>query len=236
MTTKPNRFISKILSPAVRLFLRSQIEKAEKLEFTIDAGNRDIFAGIIPLVHLSAHKAVYQGLHLTDVNLTAKDISINLKEVIKGKPLKLLNPILLSGQVFLEQSDIKTSLSSSLLSNALIDLLEIIIPDISNNAELSVKDNKIIWEQIDLTDGEFKLGGNYTDLSGNKSAIMLRASLELIASNQLKLTLLDLQLPPNFPGAKTNIFDLDLGTEVNIKEMNINSEQISAQVDLKVLP
>lgn len=236
MTTKPNRFISKILSPAVRLFLRSQIEKAENLEFTIDAGNRDIFAGIIPLVNLSAHKAVYQGLHLSDVNLTAKDISINLKEVMRGKPLKLLNPVLLSGEVFLEKSDIKTSLSSSLLSNALVDLLEIIIPDISNNSELSIKDNKIIWEQIDLADSEFKLGGNYTDLSGNKYAIMLRASLELIGSNQLKLTLLDIKLPPNFPEAKTNIFDLDLGTEVNIKEMNISADKISAQVDLTVLP
>ncbi len=236
MTTKPNRFISKILSPAVRLFLRSQIEKAENLDFSIDAGNRDIFAGIIPLVRLSAHKAVYQGLHLSDVNLTALDISINLKEVMRGKPLKLLNPVLLSGQVFLEKSDIQTSLSSSLLSNALVDLLEIIIPDISNNSNLSIKDNKIIWEQIDLGDGEFKLGGTYTDVSGNKSSIMLRANLELIGSNQLKLTLLDLQFPPNFPTAKKNIFDLDLGTEVNIKEMNINSEQISAQVDLTVLP
>ena len=55
--------ISKILSPALKLWLRTQVEQIENLEVKISSGNRQIVKGYIPSVFIASDCAVYQGLH-----------------------------------------------------------------------------------------------------------------------------------------------------------------------------
>jgi LmeA-like phospholipid-binding len=236
LTKKQTRIISKVLSPAVRLFLRSQVESVENLQFHFEGGDKQILSGNIPLVELSTTKAVYQGLHISDVNLTAQDISINIKQVLLGKPLKLLQPIPLIGKICLQKSDLQLSLNSGLLSIGLIELLKIILPEIDSNPALSLEGKEITWQDLDLSNGQFKLSGTFTDVSGNTYPLLMKAGLNLAASNQLQLTLLEITLPPNFPQVNLTTFDLDLGNEVDLEQLSIEPEQIICHGSLKVLP
>ena len=105
--------ISKVLSPAVKLWLRSQVEQVEHLNFKINGQDRQILRGYIPVVSLDSSKAVYQGLHLGDIQLQGTNIRINIGQVLRGKPLRLLEPIWLKGEVYLTTDDLQASLSSA---------------------------------------------------------------------------------------------------------------------------
>jgi hypothetical protein len=85
-TLKPKKstIISTVLSPALRLWLRSQVEQLEALQFNIIGGDRQILTGHIPGVSIAASGVVYQGLHLSKIQLEGTDIRVNLGQVIKG--------------------------------------------------------------------------------------------------------------------------------------------------------
>jgi type II secretory pathway component PulM len=121
--TRTIRFIGNILSPAIKLWLRSQVQQVSDLEVQIAGTNRQIVTGNIPQVSILARDAVYQGLHVAKIDLVATDIQINLGQVVKGQPLKLLQKVPVTGKLQLQQTDIDASLRSPLLSNALTDLL-----------------------------------------------------------------------------------------------------------------
>ena len=108
---KSTDLISKVLSPALRLWLRSQVESVAELNFSIQGKDRQILTGYIPSISLNSSRAVYQGLHLGEVELLGENIRINIGQVLKGKPLQLLEPIQVTGQVRLDQADLEASLS-----------------------------------------------------------------------------------------------------------------------------
>ena len=82
-----------MLSPACRVWLRSQVSHVDDLQVDIQGGSRQILGGTIPRVTVVAVGAIYQGLSLGSIDLIAENIRINLPQVIKGKPLQLLAPI-----------------------------------------------------------------------------------------------------------------------------------------------
>ena len=92
-STVNSKLISKLLSSAVKLYLRSQVTQVEDLQVKISGKNKQILKGYIPQVFLSCDRAIYQGLNLSQIELNGLDIAINLPEVIKKKPLRLLEPI-----------------------------------------------------------------------------------------------------------------------------------------------
>ncbi|MCY7282618.1 MAG: DUF2993 domain-containing protein, partial [Cyanobacteria bacterium CAN_BIN43] len=123
MSPQPDRptlsLISKVLSPAVRLWLRSQVESIEELDFQIEGSDRQILAGYIPKVAIAARQAVYQGLNLSQIDLVGETIRINLKQILQGKPLKLMDVVPIRGSLFWNEADLNASLKSPLLANAL---------------------------------------------------------------------------------------------------------------------
>jgi predicted phage tail protein len=118
-----SRIISRILSPAVRLWLRSQVEQVEDLQFQIEGGDRQILSGHIPRVAIAARQVVYQGLHLSQMDLAGTGIRINLGQVLKGKPLKLLEIVPVEGEMQLQEADLNASLRAPILSGAVSELL-----------------------------------------------------------------------------------------------------------------
>jgi len=54
--------------------------------------DRQILHGTIPRVSILARHAVYQGLHLTQIQLVGEGIRTNLGQVL-GQPLRLLEPV-----------------------------------------------------------------------------------------------------------------------------------------------
>lgn len=96
-TKVQSKIIASVLSPAIKLYLRSQVDQVEGLEIKIKGGDSQILRGHIPEVSLMAQRAIYQGLFLSQVQVTGENIKINLGQVLKGKALRLLEPIFIAG-------------------------------------------------------------------------------------------------------------------------------------------
>ncbi|NJM99172.1 MAG: DUF2993 domain-containing protein, partial [Phormidesmis sp. RL_2_1] len=116
-----SRLISRILPAAVRLWLKSQVDQVSDLSIQIEGCDRDILSGYIPGIAISARQAIYRGIHIKRLQLSAADIRINVGEVIRGKPLRLLKMFPIDGEATMTAADLNASLSSALLHGGLQD-------------------------------------------------------------------------------------------------------------------
>lgn len=133
-----SRLVSWILPPAIRFWLRTQVDDVKDLIFRIEGRDRDILAGHIPEVLLSAQKAIYQGLHLSHVAVKATGIRINLGQVMRRKPLRLLAAFPVSGDVRVTADDLNASLQSSLLGEGIYQFLKLIAKSQPEDTDLTL--------------------------------------------------------------------------------------------------
>ncbi len=158
--------LCKLLSKALQLWLRSQVSHVNTLELTIHGTNQQLLSGEIPQIDLLANQALYQDLHLSKINLKGKNIKINLRQILQGKPIKLLEPIPLNGSLTLTASDLQASLTAPLLATALADLLQTLL---KNHQDIQIP-QQIHWQQVailpcnaDATEtNHLKLVGSYS--------------------------------------------------------------------------
>ncbi|MBW4647953.1 MAG: DUF2993 domain-containing protein [Kastovskya adunca ATA6-11-RM4] len=232
-----SRIISRVLSPALRLWLRSQVEQVEALEFTVEGGDRQILSGHIPKVFVAARYAVYRGLHLSQIQLTGSEIHINLGQVIKGKPLRLLEPIPVVAQLRLEAADLMASLDAPLLSNALTDLLGILLTSggSSSSAE-SLKDRQISWDKVVFDDGQLTLSGTITDANHQITPVEICAGLQLASNHTLQLYPLKISAAPELSVGSWESYEIDLGSDVDVQELTLTPGQLVCQGRLMVRP
>lgn len=226
--SKSTRMIAKVLTKALKIWLRSQTSKIGDLEIQIEASDRQLLAGSIPRVSIFAQNAVYQGLHLTEANLTAENIRINIGSVLKGKPLKLLEAIPVSGNVVLTEEDLNASLASTLLTNALNDALIKLIPD------YSPKSKKIVWQKIILGNNHFQIFA--ADSSQNSLLSEIIVELELLSGHELQVKATPIQPYANTTTDTKYEQYLDLGTDTDIQELNLISAQLTCQGRIKINP
>ncbi len=230
MTKKSSRIISKVLSPAIKLWLRSQVEKIENLQFNIEGSDRQIIGGTIPAVFLAANKAIYQGIHLGEVKLTATGININIGQVLKGKPLRLLEPIKVTGEIVLEETDFNASLQAPLLGNAVSDfLIPLLKIDTIENLTLQNPQVAIEVDRLILT---------ATLVSDNNEnyPLILRTGLQLASNHELKFDKPELETAEKIKSNLVDGLQVDLGTEVDIEELTLNNGRLMCQGSINVLP
>ena len=231
---KSGELISKVLSPALRLWLRSQVDSFDELDIVIEGKNRQILQGYIPRVSLISNQAVYQGLHLGNIQVLAENICINIGQILKGKPLELLEPIQVSGQVFLEPSDLSASLDSSILPGALTDLLEIIFEENGiKSAKPQIDAYEINWEQITLQNNGFQLKGNMRQNLQESVPISIQAKLNLFDEKTLQI------IPLKIDGIarledQCHQFCVDLGDDVKIEKFSLEESQLHCVGSLMV--
>jgi hypothetical protein len=232
--------ISKVLAPAIQLWLRSQVERVETLQVEITARDRQLLSGAIPQVKLLAQQAIYQGLHLSDVDLIGCDIQINLGQVVRGKPLKLLHPIAIQGRVTLREADLNASLQTPLLADAikqfLLDLLRSGAVDAleeSSNLNLQNLQMRLLPELLNLR-------ADLLSTSGQMTEIALRTGLKLAQPNQLQL--FQPQWLPH-ANAKRGLalreldgYAFDLGRDTDLAEVTISQGAIVCAGRLMVQP
>lgn len=222
-TKKPSRLIGNILSPAIELWLRSQVQQVSNLKVQIEGKSRQILTGNILGVSIVASDAVYQGLHVAEIQLYATGILINLGQVIKGQPLKLLEKVPVTGELQLQQADINASLRSPLLSNALTELLLKLAPQAA--------DKQVRWDKVIVNDGQIRLCATTSD----RQQIILQAGLKLSTSQELEI----IQPTIEIPGVSlTNLdsFKVDLGAEVALEELTLHQGKIICRGKINVLP
>ncbi|MGB7443819.1 MAG: DUF2993 domain-containing protein [Coleofasciculaceae cyanobacterium] len=231
-----SQIISKVLSPALQLWLKAQVEEVDALHLQILCSDRQILNGNIPHVSIAASRAIYQGLHLSQIQIEGRNIRFNLGQVLKGQPLRLLESVAVTGQLVMAECDLQASLASSLFSNALTEFLnQLLHSEQITHQTLTL--TKIIWRKIEINTGKIKLIGTFTDTSLTPEAIMIEAGIQLVAGNLLRLHPLEIKTDSSeAPILKLNEFWLDLGSEVNIFELTLAQGQLMCNAQLNVLP
>lgn len=223
-----SRIVSKILSPAIGLFLRSQVSKVRSLSLDIQGKDRQILAGYIPKVVVTAAGAIYQGLHLSQLHLVGENIRVNLGQMVRGQALRLLEPIPLSGEIQLTLADLQASLSSSLLNQGIQDLLQQLLAVHSLPVELPACQ----WQQVELQTDQFRLIGRSIP---EGLPLEFQTQLTLANDHCLQLQQPTLQMAPHTPLELPN-YTLDLGQEVKIRELTVHSQGLFFQGELQVQP
>ena len=225
--------IAKLLSGAVKLYLRSQVKAVEALQVKILGKSKQILQGYIPQVLLSCDRAVYQGLHLSQVQLNGRDIAVNLPEVIKRQPLKLLEAVFVEIQLRLGAADLQASLDSALLQSGLSDLWQMILTDQNNDDSQELTKLKVEWQTIAIADNQLNFAGIYQDTSGETRTIALSTGVDLANVHTLCLSPLNITSNLSSDSLKRQL-EIDLGTDIALQELTIESEQILCRGKIRI--
>ena len=241
------RVISRILPPAIRLWLSTQLDQVEDLVFRIEGRDRDILSGHIPEVFLSAQKAVYQGIHLSRVTVQASTIRVNLGQVIRRQPLRLLVPFPVSGQVFLTAADFNQSLQSSLLGEGLYDFLRLLAQSQTEAAHLqTILDDlpgRTVLPHYQPT-ASITAEGITLKLLPNEGQPLppIAISTQLVIKEGHRLCLenphwlSEMNVANSTPLPALHGFEIDLGPEVTLTECETQNNQVSLAGTVRVLP
>ncbi|MDJ0737964.1 MAG: DUF2993 domain-containing protein [Nostocaceae cyanobacterium] len=230
-TTRTNkiRIVTKVLKKALKLWLRSQVSAVSQLEVEIQASDGEILSGCIPQVSIFASHAVYQGLHLTQIQLVAENIQINIGSVLKGQPLRLLSTVPVVGQLLLAESDINASLASDLLSTALNEVLDKLIPENCPNSKGR------IWDKIHLDQQKLILCTTLTPET-DPAPVEILVGLDLLSQNELQITRCLLKYNTGMSLDVKQNYSLELGSDVDIQELTLNRGLLVCSGKINVNP
>ncbi|QKQ72346.1 DUF2993 domain-containing protein [Nostoc sp. TCL240-02] len=231
-TTNANkiRIITQVLTKALKLWLRAQVSQISELEVEIKASDRQLLSGRIPLVSIFATHAVYQGLLITQIQLTAENIQINIGSVLKGKPLRLLETVSVVGDLIVDENDLNTSLSSDLLSTALSDLLVKVLP---TNFP---KSQPINWQEIILDNNQIILRGLRVTNTETMPLEICLGGLQLLSGHELQLTQIKIKPHDGDILDDNHEYNLDLGSDVDIQELTLIPGKLVCRGQINVNP
>jgi LmeA-like phospholipid-binding len=203
--------IGSVLSPAVQLWLRSQTEQVERLDVNIAGRNREILNGYIPSITITADQVVYRGLYLSQLYIKGENIRINLPQILKGKPLRLLEPVSVKAQLRLNEPDFNACLGSKLLADAVCEFFQ---PRLPYPLHLSTSRIKLDTDRIILTVTE-------------PQPMVLNMGIQLARHDKLALVAPQLQTT-TIPPVSTPLEDieLDLGSDVFIEELTLGNHEL----------
>jgi hypothetical protein len=223
------RIITKVLTSAIKLWLRSQLNQVSHLEVHIEASDRQLLSGYIPGVSISASNAVYQGLRVTQIELEAEKIQLNVAAILKGQPLQLSAIVPVVGKLIITAQDLNNSLSSPLLLTAINDGL---IPLL---AEYSLNYPFITWEKITLDNQVLILHG--IPISETEGAFFnIHLGLELRNGQELQLTQVQVKTDQEVLLERNSPYMINLGTDVDIEKIALSPKQLTCYGRINVNP
>ena len=223
------RIITKVLTSAIKLWLRSQLNQVSHLEVQITASDRQLLSGCIPGVSISASNAVYQGLHITQIELQAEKIQLNVASILKGQPLQLSAIVPVVGKLIIAEQDLNNSLSSPLLLTAINDLLLPLL------AEYCLNSKDISWRKITLDNQVLILNGiPVSEIAGAFFNIYL--GLELLNGQELQFTEVQVKTDQGVVWERNAPYMINLGTDVDITKISLRPEQLTCYGRINVNP
>lgn len=231
-----SNIISKVISPAVQLWLRSQLDHVDTLEIKIQGNDSQILRGYIPEILINTKGVIYQGLHLNQANVTGKNIRINIGKMIKGKPLQLLEPVQILGEVKITENDLQASLTSVLLGDAFQELLIALLAYQGVNDPRQILDHyEITWQGVTLSQLSFALQGSVAQ-NEVSTQIIIEGQLELMSSQSLRLILLNIEGLSAVIDNSLDQLELDLGPDVVIESLSLGNNHLFCRAQLLILP
>ncbi|MBE9039988.1 DUF2993 domain-containing protein [Oscillatoriales cyanobacterium LEGE 11467] len=211
--------IASVLSPAVKFWLRSQVERVERLDVAISGRNQQILKGYIPSISIAAENAVYRGLHLSQIFLKGENIRINLAQVLKGKPLRLLEPIEVNAELELNEADFNASLKANLLQDAIASFFQSRLPQ------------PIDWQTTQVTLDRDRLTFTTTTraASGTQKSqpVKIQMDLQRMGEGTLQLTNLQMHAPSISKTVSTlESVTWELGSDVRLQELSLHPQKL----------
>jgi hypothetical protein len=219
-----------VLSPACRVWLRSQVSHVDDLQVDIAGGSMQILGGTIPQVAVAAVGAIYQGLSLGSIDLIAENIRINLPQVLKGQALRLLESISVTAKVKFSESDLQASLAAPILSQAITDLFGQILATSPQQANWLVN-----WQQVRIAPQTLILQGNLTT-AGQAASIEISMGIAIVDGQILHLDPLKVSCSIDLPGHNITSHSIDLGDDVNITQLQLLAGELICQGCIQVNP
>lgn len=223
------RIISQVLTTAIKLWLKTQLSQVSQLDVEIKASDRQILSGKIPAVSIFASNAIYQGIHVTSVQLWAENIQINIGSVLKGQPLRLLEIVPVVAELTVEEQNLNNSLSSELLSTTLNDLLVKLLP------EQCQKSKPISWQEITLDNQRLILTGTLASES-KPTLLEMCVDLELLNGQELRLTEIKIEHDQEVLLESNSGYNFYLGSDVDIQEVTVVPSQLVCRGRINVNP
>jgi hypothetical protein len=230
LTNQTRGIVGSVLSPACRVWLRSQVSHINDLQVDIAGSNRQILSGTIPRVAVVAIGAIYQGLSLGSIDLVAENIQINLPQVLKGQPLGLLESIAVTAQVKFSEDDLQASLAAPLLSQAITDLFTQILGTNQQQPNWFVD-----WTQVQIAPQTLILQGNLAT-AGQTAPIKISMGIAIVDGQILQLDPLQINCSLDLPGSHISSHQIDLGDDVKITQLQLLTGELFCQGQIQVNP
>jgi hypothetical protein len=227
--SKRIRLITKTITAAIKLWLRTQLSQVSEIKIEIGASDRQLLSGSIPYVSIFATDAVYQGIHVTSIQLAAENIQVNIGGILKGKPLKLLEIVPVVGELIVEQEYLNKSLSSELLSTALNDVLVKFLP------EQDINFQSISWHKITLDNQCLTLGA-ILSTETEKSHLEITAGFKLINTQEIQLAPITIKNNQSLILDNNSGYNLDLGSDTALEEISLESSKLVCKGRVNVNP
>jgi len=241
--------IGSILSKAIGLWLRSQVDKIDHLQLNIEGSNRSLLSGDIPGVSVAAENAIYQGLHLTQVQLQGSNIRFNLGQVLKGQPLHLLEPFFVTGNLHLNQLDLNQSLQAPILVQALNEFVLSLLISLTQSSSQSTYDlqkqqndswvqsvQRIQDTQILIETDHLILNAQLLFDSGELLFFQLKTGLEIANFRELMLVQPKVQIYDIDTELHLDNYIIDLGSDIKIQDLILSPGLLEIQATLKINP
>jgi hypothetical protein len=172
---------------------------------------------------------VYQGLRVTQIELEAEKIQLNVAAILKGQPLQLSAIVPVVGKLIITAQDLNNSLSSPLLLTAINDGL---IPLL---AEYSLNYPFITWEKITLDNQVLILHG--IPISETEGAFFnIHLGLELLNGQELQLTQVQVKTDQEVLLERNSPYMINLGTDVDIEKISLLPEQLTCYGRININP
>ncbi len=223
------KIITKVLTSAIKLWLRTQLNQVSDLDVHIKASDRQLISGYIPAVSISASKAVYKGIHITEIELYAEKIQLNVSSILRGQPLKLSEIVPVVGKLIVEEQDLNNSLSSPLLLTAINDLLTTLLPQSGVNSQ------SLTWRKITLDNQLLMLHG-ITISDTYETFFNIHLGLKLLNGQELQFTQVEIKSDKEviLEGYAPDI--INLGTDVDIQEILLQPGQLTCYGRININP
>jgi hypothetical protein len=232
-----SHLLRSVLSPAVRLWIQSQVDSVGELELAIESSDRQLLSGRIPRIEIAAKDVLYKELHLSQIDLEGREIAVNLSQVMRGKPLQLLAPIAITAHLTLSEADLNASLASALLAPVWRDWQQQLTDRLVGSGDWD-RGSGIGWGTPRLAIGI----GAITlrcEIGAEARPFELRAIVELREGRILILKQPHWTIGAGARAESSGDFEdlvLDLGETVAIDSLQLQTQAITCQGNLWVQP
>jgi hypothetical protein len=214
--------MGRVLQSALKVWLRSQLS------------DRNLLAGHIPQVCLTAEQAVYQGIHFSQIKVVAHQIQINPKPILRGKPFQLMQPIPIDLSIVVQATDLNKSLSAPLLCSAVFNLLQTLL-GLSLQSTAQPNASPMQLENIQLKDNGLILKVQLP--SACPSTAIVETCLTLGKPWELLFYNLKYQMGSKLhDSASSQTTSINLGTQVNLQMLTLTPHSLACQGQLEVQP